>query len=39
MTVLNSLVPFITSNLISFGNEDDQFDWTEGWNGTKYKLV
>jgi len=22
-----------TSNLISFGNEDDQFDWTEGWNG------
>jgi len=23
-----------TSNLISFGNEDDQFDWTEGWNGT-----
>lgn len=23
-----------TSNLISFGNEDDQFDWTEGWMGT-----
>ncbi|MBC5862249.1 hypothetical protein [Flavobacterium turcicum] len=23
-----------TSNLISFGNEDDQYDWTEGWNGT-----
>ena len=23
-----------TSNLISVGNEDDQFDWTEGWNGT-----
>lgn len=23
-----------TSNLISFGNEDDQFDWTEGWVGT-----
>jgi hypothetical protein len=23
-----------TSNLVSFGNEDDQFDWTEGWNGT-----
>lgn len=23
-----------TSNLISFGNEDDQFDWTEGWSGT-----
>lgn len=23
-----------TSNLISFGNEDDQFDWTEGWIGT-----
>ena len=23
-----------TSNLISLGNEDDQFDWTEGWNGT-----
>ncbi len=22
-----------TSNLVSFGNEDDQFDWTEGWNG------
>jgi hypothetical protein len=22
-----------TSNLISIGNEDDQFDWTEGWNG------
>lgn len=23
-----------TSNLISIGNQDDQFDWTEGWNGT-----
>ena len=23
-----------TSNLISIGNEDYQFDWTEGWNGT-----
>lgn len=23
-----------TSNLVSFGNEDDQFDWTEGWIGT-----
>ncbi len=23
-----------TSNLVSFGNEDDQFDWTEGWSGT-----
>ncbi|GGC83697.1 hypothetical protein GCM10011508_08790 [Flavobacterium lutivivi] len=23
-----------TSNLISIGNEDDQFDWTEGWVGT-----
>lgn len=23
-----------TSNLISIGNEDDQFDWTEGWRGT-----
>ncbi|RTY91345.1 hypothetical protein [Flavobacterium sp. GT3R68] len=23
-----------TSNLIAIGNEDDQFDWTEGWNGT-----
>lgn len=23
-----------TSNLISYGNEDDQFDWTEGWAGT-----
>lgn len=22
-----------TSNLIAIGNEDDQFDWTEGWNG------
>jgi hypothetical protein len=22
-----------TSNLISIGNEDDQFDWTEGWSG------
>jgi hypothetical protein len=20
--------------LISIGNEDDQFDWTEGWSGT-----
>ena len=23
-----------TSNLVAFGNEDDQFDWTEGWIGT-----
>ena len=23
-----------TSHLVSIGNEDDQFDWTEGWNGT-----
>lgn len=23
-----------TSYLISTGNEDDQFDWTEGWNGS-----
>ncbi|MBA4276557.1 hypothetical protein [Flavobacterium sp.] len=23
-----------TSHLVSFGNEDDQFDWTEGWSGT-----
>lgn len=23
-----------TSNIVSIGNEDDQFDWTEGWNGT-----
>src|SRR5690606_1355685 len=23
-----------TSYLVSVGNEDDQFDWTEGWNGT-----
>jgi hypothetical protein len=23
-----------TANLVSIGNEDDQFDWTEGWNGT-----
>jgi hypothetical protein len=23
-----------TSYLISYGNEDDQFDWTEGWMGT-----
>lgn len=23
-----------TKNLIAIGNEDDQFDWTEGWNGT-----
>lgn len=23
-----------TSHLVSTGNEDDQFDWTEGWNGT-----
>ncbi|OYQ43794.1 hypothetical protein [Flavobacterium aurantiibacter] len=23
-----------TSNLVSFGNQDDQFDWTEGWSGT-----
>lgn len=22
-----------TSNLVSVGNEDDQFDWTEGWIG------
>lgn len=22
------------SNIISAGNEDDAFDWTEGWNGT-----
>ena len=22
-----------TSYLVSTGNEDDQFDWTEGWNG------
>lgn len=22
------------SNIVSFGNEDDAFDWTEGWNGT-----
>lgn len=22
------------SNIISIGNEDDAFDWTEGWNGT-----
>ena len=22
-----------TSNLISIGNEEDQFDWTEGWSG------
>lgn len=22
------------SNIISVGNEDDGFDWTEGWNGT-----
>lgn len=22
------------SNLISIGNQDDSFDWTEGWNGT-----
>lgn len=22
------------SNIISVGNEDDAFDWTEGWNGT-----
>ncbi|MCV9932164.1 hypothetical protein OIU80_07705 [Flavobacterium sp. LS1R47] len=22
-----------TTNLIAIGNEDDQFDWTEGWNG------
>ncbi len=23
-----------TKNLVAFGNEDDQFDWTEGWSGT-----
>lgn len=23
-----------TTGLIAIGNEDDQFDWTEGWNGT-----
>ncbi|WP_116790520.1 hypothetical protein [Flavobacterium psychrotrophum] len=23
-----------TTNLVSWGNEDDQFDWTEGWSGT-----
>lgn len=23
-----------TKNLIAIGNEDDQFDWTEGWSGT-----
>ena len=23
-----------TANLVSIGNEDDQFDWTEGWIGT-----
>ena len=23
-----------TDHLVSTGNEDDQFDWTEGWNGT-----
>lgn len=23
-----------TKNLVSVGNQDDQFDWTEGWNGT-----
>lgn len=23
-----------TSNLVAIGNEDDEFDWTEGWNGT-----
>lgn len=23
-----------TKNLVSIGNQDDQFDWTEGWNGT-----
>lgn len=22
------------SNIVSIGNEDDAFDWTEGWNGT-----
>ena len=22
------------SNIVSVGNEDDAFDWTEGWNGT-----
>ena len=35
MTVLNFFGGTVnTSNLISIGNEDDQFDWTEGWNGT-----
>jgi hypothetical protein len=24
----------VNTNLISIGNEDDQFDWTEGWSGT-----
>ncbi|RZJ69163.1 hypothetical protein [Flavobacterium sp.] len=23
-----------TKGLVAFGNEDDLFDWTEGWNGT-----
>ena len=23
-----------TSNLVAIGNEDDEFDWTEGWSGT-----
>lgn len=23
-----------TSHLVSIGNQDDQFDWTEGWSGT-----
>lgn len=23
-----------TTGLVSIGNEDDQFDWTEGWSGT-----
>lgn len=23
-----------TKGLVSYGNEDDAFDWTEGWNGT-----
>jgi hypothetical protein len=23
-----------TSHLVSIGNQDDQFDWTEGWTGT-----
>lgn len=23
-----------TDHIISIGNEDDQFDWTEGWSGT-----